>query len=157
MRCPSLLSGPKIRKAYFGASNRKMLIHRPHLNQILREIIEVKFLDLKPQSRLYEFLVEIKVMDFSFYWLYQIVIYVCTFNIILLFGPRANLAFEEFVLFNGSAKLESLWNSPFNFCWFNFSAAMAAIAIACCFLWFAWAISNRRTFSVSAVISDLEI
>ena len=29
MRSPSLLSGPKIRKTYFEASNRKMLIHRP--------------------------------------------------------------------------------------------------------------------------------
>ena len=28
MRSPSLLSGPKIRKAFFEASNRKMLLHR---------------------------------------------------------------------------------------------------------------------------------
>ena len=31
MRSPSLLSGPKISKAYFEASNRKMLLHRPPL------------------------------------------------------------------------------------------------------------------------------
>ena len=30
------------------------------------EVIEVTFLDLKPQSKLYEFWVQIKVMDFSF-------------------------------------------------------------------------------------------
>ena len=31
MRSPSLLSGPKIRKAYFEASNPIMLLHRPPL------------------------------------------------------------------------------------------------------------------------------
>ena len=30
MRSPSLLSGPKFRKAYLEASNQKMLLHRPH-------------------------------------------------------------------------------------------------------------------------------
>ena len=29
MRSPSDLSGPKIRKAYFETSNRKMILHRP--------------------------------------------------------------------------------------------------------------------------------
>ena len=33
-------------------------------------VYENKFLDLKPQSRLYEFLVQIKELDFSFYYLY---------------------------------------------------------------------------------------
>ena len=47
MRSPSFLSGPKIRKAYFEASNRKMLLHRPPLKSDLRG-----FLDLKPQSGL---------------------------------------------------------------------------------------------------------
>ena len=28
MKSPSLIFGPKIRKAYFEASNRKMLLHR---------------------------------------------------------------------------------------------------------------------------------
>ena len=31
MRSPSLLSGPKIRKAFFDASNRKNLLDRPLL------------------------------------------------------------------------------------------------------------------------------
>ena len=48
MRSPSLLSGPKIRKAYFQDSNRKMLIHRPPLNSYFKGVKEVKFLDLKP-------------------------------------------------------------------------------------------------------------
>ena len=73
MRSPSLLSGPKIRKAYFQDSNRKMLIHRPPLNSYFKGVKEVKILDLKPQSRLYEILVQIKVMDFSFYCLYKLV------------------------------------------------------------------------------------
>ena len=66
MRIPSLLSGPKIRKAYFEASYRKMLIHRPPLKSDFKGVIEVSFFDLKPQSRLYELLVQIKVMEFSF-------------------------------------------------------------------------------------------
>ena len=39
----ALLSGPKIRKAYFEASNRKMLLHRPPL----KSDFEITFLDLK--------------------------------------------------------------------------------------------------------------
>ena len=70
MRSPSLLSGPKIRKAYFEASYRKMLIHRPPLKSDFKGVIEITFLDLKPQSRLYEFLVQIKEMDFSLNCLY---------------------------------------------------------------------------------------
>ena len=66
MRSPSLLSGPKISKAYFGASNRKMLLDRPPLKLDFKEVIEVTFCDLKPQSMLYEYFVQIKVMDFSF-------------------------------------------------------------------------------------------
>ena len=48
MRSPSLLSGPKIRKAYFEASNPKILLHRPPLRSDFRGVIKVKFLDLKP-------------------------------------------------------------------------------------------------------------
>ena len=70
MRSPSLLSKPKIRKAYFEASNLKFLLHRPPLISDFMGVTKVEFLDLKPQSRLYEFLVQIKVMDFSFYCLY---------------------------------------------------------------------------------------
>ena len=66
MRGPSPLSGPKIRNAYFKASNRKMLLHRPTLKSDFKGAIEVNSLGLKLQSRLYEFLVKIKVMDFSF-------------------------------------------------------------------------------------------
>ena len=58
MRSPSLLSGQKIRKAYFEASNRKMLLRRPDphpLKSDLMGVIEVTFLELKPQNRLYEF------------------------------------------------------------------------------------------------------
>ena len=40
------------------------------VNLILMGVYEVTFFDLKPQSRLYEFLVQIKVMDFSFDCLY---------------------------------------------------------------------------------------
>ena len=78
MRSPSLLSGPKIRKAYFEASNRKMLLDRPPLKSDFKGVIEVTFLDLKPQSKLYEFLVQIKLMDFSFHCLY----YLCYINAI---------------------------------------------------------------------------
>ena len=56
MRSPTLLSGPKIRKAYFEVSNPKMLLHRPPLKSNfkgLRGVIEVTLLDLKPQNRLY--------------------------------------------------------------------------------------------------------
>ena len=38
MRSPSLLSGPKIRNAYFEVSNRKMLLHRPPLKSDLINI-----------------------------------------------------------------------------------------------------------------------
>ena len=41
------------------------------VNLILMGVYEVTFFDLKPQSRLYEFLVQIKVMDFSFDCLYS--------------------------------------------------------------------------------------
>ena len=51
MRIPSLLCGPKIHKSYFEASYRKMLIHRP---PDFNGVIEVRILDLKHQSRLYE-------------------------------------------------------------------------------------------------------
>ena len=51
MRSPSLLSGPKIRKAYFEASNPKNLLHRPQLKSDFRVVIEVNFLDLKPQAK----------------------------------------------------------------------------------------------------------
>ena len=57
MRSLSLLSGPKIRKAYFEASNPKYLFHRPPLKSYFRGVIKVKFPDLMPQSGLYEFLV----------------------------------------------------------------------------------------------------
>ena len=70
MKVPTLLSGPKIRKAYFEPSNPNILIHTPQSKSDFRGVIKVKFLDLKPQSRLYEILVQIKVMDFSFYCLY---------------------------------------------------------------------------------------
>ena len=43
-----------------------MLIHRPPLKSDFKGVIEVTLLDLKPQNRLYEFLVQIKVMEFSF-------------------------------------------------------------------------------------------
>ena len=36
MRSPLLLSGPNIRKAYFEASNRRMLFHRPPLKSDLK-------------------------------------------------------------------------------------------------------------------------
>ena len=49
MRSPSLLSGPKIRYAYFEASFSKM---------ILMWTYAITFFHLKPQSRLYEFLVQ---------------------------------------------------------------------------------------------------
>ena len=65
MRSPSLLSGPKIE-----GSNRKMLLHRTPLKSDFKGGHEVTFLDLKPQSRLYEFLVQVKVTDFSFDCLY---------------------------------------------------------------------------------------
>ena len=54
MKSPSLLSGPKIHKAYSEASYRKMLIHRPPLKSDFNGVIEVRILDLKHQSRLYE-------------------------------------------------------------------------------------------------------
>ena len=66
MRSPSLSSGQKIIKAYFEASNRKMLLHRSTLKSDFNGVIEVTFLKMKPQSRHNEFLVQIKVMDFSF-------------------------------------------------------------------------------------------
>ena len=71
MRSPSLLFGPKILKAYFDASNKNvtsMNFNDPSFfkNMILIRVYDVTFFDLKPQSRLYEFLVQIKVMDFSF-------------------------------------------------------------------------------------------
>ena len=72
MRSPLLLSGPKIRKAYFEASNPNFLLHRPPLKSYYRGVIKEKTLDLKPKSRFYEFLVQIKVMDFSFDCLYFI-------------------------------------------------------------------------------------
>ena len=71
MRIPSLVSGLKIRKAYFEVSNPKMFLHRPPLKSDFKGVIEVKILDLKPQSRLYEFLLQIKVMDFSLDFLYN--------------------------------------------------------------------------------------
>ena len=43
MRIPSLLSGPKIRKSYFEALYRKMLIHRPPLKSDFKRVIEVTF------------------------------------------------------------------------------------------------------------------
>ena len=52
MRSPTLLYGPKIRKAYFEASNPKNLIHSPPSKSDFRGVIKVNFLDLKPQSRL---------------------------------------------------------------------------------------------------------
>ena len=63
MRSQSFVSGPKIHKAY---EIEKCHFIDPHLNQIIRGLIEVTSMDLKPQSRLFEFLVQIKVMDFSF-------------------------------------------------------------------------------------------
>ena len=60
MRSPSLLSGPKIRNAYFEVSNRKMLLHRPPLKSDFKGVIKVTFFDLKPQSRIYPFLFQIK-------------------------------------------------------------------------------------------------
>ena len=48
MKSPSLLSGPKIRKANFEASNRKMLLHRRPLKSDFKGVIEVTFLDLTP-------------------------------------------------------------------------------------------------------------
>ena len=54
MRSPSLLSGPKNHKAYFEDSNPKMLLHRAPLKSDFKGVIEVTFLDLKPQSKLYE-------------------------------------------------------------------------------------------------------
>ena len=41
MRSPSFLSGPKIRKAYFEASHRKMLLHIPPLKSDFKGVIEV--------------------------------------------------------------------------------------------------------------------
>ena len=42
MRIPSLLSGPKIRKAYFEASNPKILLHTPPSKSDFRGVIKVK-------------------------------------------------------------------------------------------------------------------
>ena len=70
MRSPSFLSGPKIRKALFEASNPKKLLHRLPLKSDFRWVVKVKFLDMKPQSRLHEFLVQIRVIAISFYCLY---------------------------------------------------------------------------------------
>ena len=43
MRSPLLLSGPKIRKAYFEASNTKNLIHTPPSKSDFRGVIKVFF------------------------------------------------------------------------------------------------------------------
>ena len=43
-------------------------------------VLELTFFDLKRQTRFYEFLVQMKVMDFSFYCLYY-VMYVCSIQI----------------------------------------------------------------------------
>ena len=54
-----------------GPKNRKMLLHRhpPSLKSVFKGVIEVTFLNLKPPSRLYEFLVQIKVMGLLI-WLF---------------------------------------------------------------------------------------
>ena len=69
MRSPLLLSGPKIRVAYFEASKKKCYFNDPQKFD-LNGVYEVTFFDLNPQSRLYEFFVQIKVMNLPFDCLY---------------------------------------------------------------------------------------
>ena len=45
--------------------------HRPPLKSVFKGVIEAAFLNLKSQSRLYEFLVPIKVINFSFNCLFS--------------------------------------------------------------------------------------
>ena len=72
MRIPSLLSGPKNRKAYFEASNPKVLLQSPPWNLILMGVYEVHFWiwNLKVGFTNFWSRIQIKGMDFSFDCLY---------------------------------------------------------------------------------------